>query len=94
MSETKFKLKVLKYLKANYPNMWIYKSADKFTAGIPDLIICRPPDGKLCAIELKFGKNKATKLQEYVLENIRRVGGNAGVAYTIEEVVNIIDKDK
>ena len=88
LSETKLKNKVLKFIKSEYPDAWIYKAADRFTSGIPDLLICRK--GLFYAIELKVGSNKATKLQEYVLRQIHRAGGRTAVCRTVDQVRNLL----
>lgn len=84
MTETQLKRRVLKYLKATYPKAWIWKTSDLFYSGIPDVIMLNK--GKLYAIELKVGDNKATKLQAYTLGIIRNAGGIVGVAYSIDDV--------
>ena len=54
-------------------------------ARIPDIVGCTPC-GKFFAIELKFGKNKASQLQEYNIAEITRRKGIAFVAYDLETV--------
>lgn len=39
-SESDLKRRVMAMIRRDYPNAWIYKSNDRFTSGIPDLIIC------------------------------------------------------
>ena len=39
-SESDLKRRVIAMIRRDYPNAWIYKSNDRFTSGIPDLIIC------------------------------------------------------
>ena len=90
LSETKLKNKVLKFIKSNYPDAWIYKAADRFTSGIPDLLICRK--GLFYAIELKVGSNKATPIQEFVMREIRRAGGRVSVCRCIEDVKKFIEE--
>ena len=84
LSETNFKRRVIDYLKREYRKAWFYKSADKFTAGIPDLIICL--DGLFYAIELKVGSNKPTPIQEVVIRKIQGAGGRAAVCRSLDEV--------
>ena len=93
MTETQLKIKVLKYLRDNYPQYWVYKTHDMFQSGIPDLLLCADA-GKLVAIELKAGKNKLTPIQQYVIDKINSVGGIAGVARSIDEVKILLDKTK
>jgi len=89
MSETKLKISVLKYLKS-LPYVWVYKANDKFTSGIPDILICFY--GTFVAIELKFENNKVTKLQSYVLWRIRNAGGKVLVARSLKEVKQEVEK--
>lgn len=88
MSEQKLKLKVLKYLKTTYPSAWIYKTADMWTSGIPDILVLY--NHKFYAIELKHGKNKPTRLQEFVLQRIKEAGGFAGVCYSMDDVKGLM----
>ena len=91
MTEIQFKTKVLKYLKDNYPQYWVYKTNDHFTSGIPDLLLCAN-GGHLIAIELKIGNNKPTRIQQYVIDKINAAGGIAGVARNIDEVKILLDR--
>ena len=90
LSETNFKRRVIDYLKREYPKAWFYKSADKFTAGIPDLIICL--NGLFYAIELKVGSNKPTPIQEVVIRKIQNAGGRAAVCRSLDEVKEFLEK--
>jgi len=89
LSETRIKEKVLAFLKAEYPKAWVYKAADRWTSGIPDLLMC--VDGRFVAIELKAGKNQPTKIQKYVIESICASGGRATVCRSVEEVKNFMN---
>lgn len=84
LSEKQLKGKVVKAIKKEYPSAWIYKTADRWTSGIPDLILCIK--GFFYAIELKIKNYTPRKLQEYVLNKIRSAGGRAGVCRSVEEV--------
>lgn len=84
LSETKLKNKVIQFIKKEYPSAWIYKTADRWTSGIPDLILCIK--GLFYAIELKVKNNTPRKLQEYVLNKIRSAGGYARVCRSVDEV--------
>ena len=56
-------------------------------SGVPD--ICLPiPKGQYCGlyIELKVGKNKPTKNQEYWLFSLSKAGHRTAVCYTREQV--------
>ena len=86
MTETQLKVKVLKHIRKKYKATWVLKTNEKFTSGVPDLIICFPPKGRVIAIELKIGKNKATKIQQWTLNQIHMAGGVAGVCRTLQDV--------
>jgi hypothetical protein len=47
-------------------------------------------DGRFIAIECKVGTNKPTDLQEYFLDEIKRRGGYAIVAYTLDDVARYL----
>ncbi|HEX8196380.1 MAG TPA: hypothetical protein VF571_09345 [Pyrinomonadaceae bacterium] len=47
------------------------------------------PTGRFIAIECKVGKNKPTELQEAYLEEIKKRGGIARVAYSLEDVSDL-----
>ena len=82
--ETKLKNQVIEYLRRAYPTAGVYKSADRFTSGIPDLILC--VDGKFFAIELKVGRNEPTPIQKFVIKRIRAAGGRVAVCWSLDEV--------
>ncbi len=84
LSETKLKSQVIDLLRREYPSAWFYKSADRWTSGIPDLILC--VEERLYAIELKVGRNKPTPIQEFVIKRIQAAGGRAAVCWSLDEV--------
>lgn len=88
-SETRLKNKVLKYIKHNY-HAFVYKPNDRFTSGIPDIIMC--VDSKFVAIELKVGNNQPTALQEYMLRKIRLAGGYTSVCRSVDDVKIFLEK--
>ncbi len=58
------------------------------TAGTSDVTGCSK-DGRFIAIEAKIKPNKPTELQEAYLEEIRKRGGIALVAYTLDDVSHL-----
>ena len=90
LSETKIKNKVIQFIKRQYPGAWIYKAADRWTAGIPDLLLCI--EGKFYAIELKVGREGPKKIQQYVINKIRAAGGKACVCHSVDEVREFLKK--
>ena len=89
LSETRLKEKVLAALKKEYRDAWVYKTADRWKSGIPDILVCR--GGRFFAIELKVGNNKATRLQEHVLKKIQSAGGRVAVCRSVDEVRNVFN---
>jgi len=84
MSESKLQSKILKWLKAN--GYYNFKTIVCNRNGIPD-IIGMTPAGRFFAIEVKFGANKASKLQEWNITQIKAGGGIAFLAYSLEDVI-------
>ena len=83
MTERQLQAKVVRYLKT-IPDLWFYVVNDRHTAGIPDIIICHK--GNFKAIELKVGRNKPTVLQQVQIDGINKAGGDAIVAYNIDDI--------
>jgi hypothetical protein len=55
-------------------------------AGTADILCCVPPTGRMMAVECKVGDNTASAAQTQFLADVRRAGGLAIVAYSIEDV--------
>jgi hypothetical protein len=72
MSETKFKERVLKDLKA-LSCSWVLKTQERSRRGVPDIIACL--NGGFCAIELKDTGKKADMLQDITLKRICQAKG-------------------
>lgn len=90
LSETRLKEKVLAMLKREFPDAWVYKTSDRWKSGIPDILVCK--EGRFFAAELKVGNNKATRLQLYVLKQIRRAGGRVAVCRSVDQVKCLLNK--
>ena len=88
MNETQLKIKVLRWLRKEFPEGFFWKSSDSFTAGIPDIIGCIK--SRMIAIELKAGKNKATVLQKYTIKKLGAAGAITGVCYNLKEVIELL----
>lgn len=74
--ETRFLAKVRKELE-KIPGSWWVKIQQVAIRGTPDLLgVVR---GRFIALEFKVGKNKATALQQFVLDKIEEAGGYAMV---------------
>ncbi|UOF80173.1 hypothetical protein [Caudoviricetes sp.] len=87
MSEQKVQKKILEWLNAN--NYLAYKIVTANRAGVPDIIACSPI-GQYVAIEVKYGSNTVSKLQDYVLREIKKRNGIAIVAYSLEDVIEAL----
>jgi hypothetical protein len=84
MTESDLKRKVERYLKKEHPEFFWWKTSDRYTHGIPDIIGCYK--GLFVALELKVGKNKPTELQKYYINGIDRAMGISQVCYSMDEV--------
>lgn len=60
-------------------------------AGTADITGCSK-DGRFVAVECKIKPNKPTELQEHYLGEIRKRGGIALVAYSLDDVTQHPDK--
>lgn len=87
-SELQLQKKVTRMIKKEFPDVFFYKAHDQFTAGIPDLLGCVA--GTFFGIELKKEGQKPRKLQEYVIQQIRKAGGYAIWATTVEQCRHFI----
>ena len=90
LSETRLKEKVLAMLKKEFRDAWVYKTSDRWKSGIPDILVCK--EGRFFAVELKVGNNKATRLQLYVLKQIKRAGGRVAVCRSVDQVRSLLNQ--
>jgi len=91
MSEAKLQKKAQNELRA--AGWYVVKVIAASLAGVPDLLCCSPY-GDFVGFEIKYGKNKASKLQEYNLQQITKRKGGAYVISTIEELRQIINSQR
>ena len=89
MSESELKRKVTATLRRK--KIFYLSLQDKFTSGIPDLLLLK--DGKYVWIELKDLKGKVTKVQELMHYLIRSNGGKVYVVRTIENLKEILEEE-
>ena len=87
MSEQKVQAKILKWLKDN--NYYVFKTIVCNRSGIMDIIACSP-SGQFIGIEVKYGANKASKLQAWNIDQVNERGGLAFIAYSLEDVINAL----
>lgn len=92
--ESKIVDKISAYLNAQKPAVWHFKVHGGMfqEAGIPDIVGCK--EGIFFALEVKTQTGKPTKLQEYTLKKIKEAGGICGVVRSVEDVKNLLDKQK
>ena len=108
LNEAALQDSVIKKIKEKYhPYVWIYKSHDLCTVGIPDMIMCL--HGHFIAIELKTDKRsakyqgdvshlhvdltqKASPLQKYNVKQINDAGGSAFIGYNVEQIKDKIER--
>lgn len=82
---------ILKYLKSlDGCFAWKEHGGMYGTAGIPDIICCYK--GKFIGIEVKRPEGKVSKLQKALLKKINTSGGVAIIAYSVDDVVKVVDK--
>jgi Holliday junction resolvase len=62
--------------------------------GWPDVLAIVPPHGRVLAIEVKLPGHKATPLQEWTLEELRKAGAVAGVAESVEGALALLEEAK
>lgn len=58
--------------------------------GISDLLCCAP-GGKFVAIEVKAEGGKLSDHQAVFLDEVRRAGGTAIVAYSLDKVIELVE---
>lgn len=88
MSESKLQSKILKWLEKK--NCYCVKTIVSNKKGVPDILVCSPK-GRFIAIEVKYGSNKPSKLQEYHMMKINEAGGLAFAAWDLETVITKLE---
>lgn len=61
--------------------------------GVPDILACVPPDGRLLAIEVKGPRGKVSPEQQAELEAIGEAGGLQLVARSLEDVEMVLSEE-
>lgn len=84
MSEQKLQKKILDWLKDH--GFYTVKTITCNKKGVPDILACAP-NGTFVAIEVKYGPNKPSKLQEYNIAEINDRNGLAFVAWDLSTVI-------
>jgi len=91
MLESSIQAKIMRYLK-QIPESFVWKQhAGQYAkAGLPDIMFVWK--GLLYCFEVKQPGNKATKLQESTMKDLRAAGARATVVYGLEDVKGIIEE--
>jgi Holliday junction resolvase len=84
MNEQGLQAKIIKYLIAK--GFDVIKIIRCNRNGVSDIIACAP-DGKFWAIEVKWGSNKPSALQEHYVSEILKRNGVAFITWDLETVV-------
>lgn len=82
MTESELQRKVLRMIKKEFPELWCYKASDKWISGLPDVMGCFL--GSFFAIELKRPGEKPRPLQDYVMNSIKKAGGQVTWETSVE----------
>lgn len=87
--ESRLQAKIHRHIKRTF-HWWGFKvwGGPFQPAGIPDLLGCVA--GLFFAIEVKMPKGKVSAIQKDTIKKIKRVGGHATVAVTVEEADRFI----
>lgn len=94
MIESDLQRKIQKYLKDNLPESVVWKNhGNQYSVmGLPDIMCIHK--GKMICIEVKMPGNKPTKLQEVTLQKLKEAGAIVGIAYSIQDVKEILKNTK
>lgn len=89
MAEKEITNAIMKYLKT-VPGCFCFKEHgnEYGRAGLPDIICCI--NGRFVAFEVKTPSGKLCKLQETMIQRIRRAKGEAYKVTSVEEVREIL----
>lgn len=89
MHEKNIVTAIMKYIRS-IPNSFCFKEHGNMygCAGLPDIICCI--NGRFVAFEVKTPSGKLSKLQEIMIQRIRRAKGEAYKVTSVEEVKNIL----
>ena len=89
-SESDLTRKVKAAIKRKWPKSKVWKFNDRFTSGILDFLILI--NGAYTWIELKTETGELTKLQEWEIQSIKECGGEAEIARSVREAIQIIER--
>ena len=92
LKESSLVRNIVKVVRAKYPKAYIRKLADRYSRGLPDLLIILTFDNHNRAltffVETKTKKGRLSKLQKKEMKEIFKAGGIAIVSRSVEEVID------
>ena len=88
VQEKALQSKIIRWLKDNGAFVVKQHGGVYTEVGIPDLVCCYK--GRFIAFELKVKNNTTTKIQDFKIDRIRKVGGIAEVIRSLDEVKEVI----
>ena len=99
MREAAIVRKIIAAVRQRYPHAWCRKLADRYSRGLPDILIVVQCSGALgdghseewsgtLFVETKTVDGVPSKIQEAELDEIRRAGAEAIVATSAQEVID------
>jgi len=75
-------------IKTTWPRAFVVKLADRFTRGLPDLLVLLP--GVVVFLEAKTPSGRLSAIQRSVHEEIERAGGLVAVVTSVEDALSYI----
>jgi len=89
--------KIVAAVRKKYPRAYVRKIADRYTRGLPDLIVLfwserglAVPEAETLWVEAKAPGGRLSKIQEAEHESIRAAGGTVLVALSVDDVLHIM----
>lgn len=89
MKESAIVRKIVKAVEREFPSAWVRKLSDRYTRGLPDLLIVYPM-GNVLFVEVKRPGGKESKIQEHERNNVLSLGCNWIVVTDPEDVLEWI----
>ena len=88
--ESRFQTKVINYLESRGACVYPQHISSFSNAGTPDVIACYK--GRFIAVETKVKGGKPSPLQVYEIKKIIKAQGYAIVAYSLDEIKEVLDE--
>ena len=89
VNEAVVQLKILKYLNS-LPDCWAIKVISANQRGVPDILGCYR--GRFIGLEVKSASGKPSKIQQVQLDAIKKAGGIAEVAVSLQQVQKLCEE--